>query len=106
MIRIYTPFGYKNAGQRYKLLVLFDGQYYTSVVPTPTILDNMAAQRVISPFVAVLIDNINEESRLRELHCNDIFGEFLAKELTPRGPSQLSLSNGLLTLMRTGKIAS
>ncbi len=65
------------------MLVLFDGQYYTSTVPTPTILDNMISQHAIPPLVAVLIHNISEESRLRELHCNDTFAEFLAKELIP-----------------------
>src|SRR5260370_7150824 len=82
-IRVYTPFGYRDSKRPYQLLVLFDGQYYTSTVPAPRILDNMISQGTIPPLVAVLIDNISEESRLRELHCNDTFAEFLARELIP-----------------------
>jgi len=83
VLRIYTPPGYKPTGSRYGLLILFDGQFHTSQVPTPTILDNLIADKATPPMVAVMIDNIDGQSRLRELHCNETFTNSLAKELIP-----------------------
>ena len=40
---IYTPPAYDGAGEPYPLLVLFDGDVYTSFIPTPTICDNLIA---------------------------------------------------------------
>ena len=82
-IRVYTPPGYKSSGSRYDLLILFDGQFYTNEIPAPTVLDNLIADKATPPIVAVMIDNIDGLSRLRELHCNETFTEFLAKELMP-----------------------
>ena len=46
-VSIYTPAGYDLRGGPYRLLVLFDGEAYSSDVPTPTILDNLVLQREI-----------------------------------------------------------
>ena len=83
VLRVYTPSGYKLTGSDYGLLILFDGQFHTSQVPTPTILDNLIADKATAPMVAVMIDNIDGQTRLRELHCNKAFTDFLAKELIP-----------------------
>jgi len=80
---VYTPAGYTANGDAYDLLVLFDGWAYTTIVPTPTILDNLLADKLISPTVAVLIDNVDGKSRSRELSCHAPFAEFLAQELIP-----------------------
>jgi enterochelin esterase-like enzyme len=82
-IRVYTPPSYSSWGSRYDLLILFDGQFYTNEIPAPTILDNLIVDKATPPIVAVMIDNIDGLSRLRELHCNETFTEFLAKELMP-----------------------
>ncbi len=79
-LRIYTPSGY-NPSSDYGLLILFDGQYYADQVPT--ILDNLIADGATAPMVAVMIDNIDNQSRLRELHCNERFTDFIAKEIIP-----------------------
>ncbi len=82
VLRVYTPPGYKPTDSGYGLLILFDGQFHTNQVPAPTILDNLIVDKAVPPLVAVLIDNPDGLTRLRELHCNEVFTEFLAKELT------------------------
>jgi enterochelin esterase family protein len=80
-VSIYTPAGYNPQAGAYGLLVLFDGEEYRSVVPTPTILDNLLASNKINPLVALLIDS--GETRDRDLQCSAPFADFLAKELLP-----------------------
>jgi enterochelin esterase family protein len=80
-VSVYTPAGYDPRGGTYRLLVLFDGEAYRDVIPTPTILDNLVASRKIYPLVALLIDS--GETRDRDLQCSAPFADFLAKELLP-----------------------
>lgn len=83
-VSIYTPAAYGSGPAPYPMLILLDGQEYQISVPTPTILDNMTADRAIPPMVAVLIDNIDDETRTRELPPrNNLFDRFLAEELLP-----------------------
>jgi enterochelin esterase family protein len=82
-VAIYTPPGYDPKNGSYGLLVLFDGQDYRGPMPIPTILDNLLAAKKIRPLVAILVDNLSEESRNRDLECYPPFADFLAKELVP-----------------------
>jgi len=82
-VSIYTPPGYDPKSGSYGLLVLFDGQDYRGPMPIPTILDNLVAAKKIRPLVAILVDNLSEESRDRDLECYPPFADFLAKELVP-----------------------
>jgi enterochelin esterase family protein len=82
-VSIYTPPGYDRNSGSYGLLVLFDGQDYRGPMPIPTILDNLVAAKKIRPLVAILVDNLSEESRDRDLECYPPFADFLAKELVP-----------------------
>ena len=75
---VYTPPGYKPAGRPYRLLVLFDGRHYARVMPTPTVLDNMIADGVIPPTVAVMVD---QKERVKELYLNPPFADFVAGPL-------------------------
>ncbi|HEX8189091.1 MAG TPA: alpha/beta hydrolase-fold protein, partial [Pyrinomonadaceae bacterium] len=77
---VYTPPGYRAGGRPYRLLVLFDGWQYTHPIPTPTILDNMIADGVLPPTVAVFIDS---RDRMKELYLNPSFADFVAGELVP-----------------------
>jgi len=79
-IAVYTPPGYGRGAAPLGLLIVFDGEWYLTLVPTPTILDNMLADRKIPPLVAVFVDN---PARGAELHCNPLFADFLAIELVP-----------------------
>jgi len=82
-VSIYTPPGYDPKTGSYGLLVLFDGQDYRGPMPIPTILDNLVAAKKIRPLVAILVDNLSEESRDRDLECYPPFADFLGKELVP-----------------------
>jgi enterochelin esterase family protein len=82
-VSIYTPPGYDPKSGSYGLLILFDGQDYRGPMPIPTILDNLLAAKKIRPLVAILIDNLSEKSRDRDLECYPPFADFLAKELVP-----------------------
>src|SRR5262249_31997246 len=78
---VYTPAGYDQRGGPYWLLILFDGEAYRDLIPTPTILDNLLASRKIHPLVALLVDS--GETRDRDLQCSAPCGDCLAKELLP-----------------------
>jgi enterochelin esterase-like enzyme len=81
-IWVYTPPGYEPSSSRYPLLVLFDGADYLEEVSTPTILDNLIAQKRIPPMVAILVGNAMGR-REAELACDLPFAEFLASEMVP-----------------------
>ena len=82
-VSIYTPPGYDPKNGSYGLLVLFDGQDYRGPMPIPTILDNLLAAKKIRPVVAILVDNLSDQSRDRDLECYPPFADFVAKELVP-----------------------
>lgn len=90
---VYTPPGYRPAGRPHRLLVLFDGRQYTRSIPTPTILDNMTADGVIPPTVAVFVD---QRERVGELYLNPSFADYVARELVPwvRGRYNVTRSAG------------
>lgn len=81
-VSVYKPAGYRDE-KRYPLVIVFDGEAYSELVPTPTILDNLIAAEKIPPVVAVLVGSIDWPTRCRELPCNPHFADFLAKELLP-----------------------
>jgi enterochelin esterase-like enzyme len=82
-IFVYTPRNYKATDKAYPLVMFFDGYTYTTMVPTPTILDNLIAKNEIPPIVAIFVDSISIPVRLRELHCDEKFSRFLVEELMP-----------------------
>ncbi len=82
-IWVYLPPNYQAKGKTYALLILFDGQSYLDLVPTPTILDNLIAAGKIPPTIAVFVDNPSPADRERELPCYRPFADFLSKELLP-----------------------
>lgn len=77
---VYTPTGYYSEGEPYHLLLLFDGDIFTTDVPAPTIFDNLMADGLIPPFIAVMLDSPN---RQRELYCHEPFTKFIANEIIP-----------------------
>ncbi len=51
---VYTPASYTRSGERYGLLLLFDGSLYTHRISTPTILDNLVREGKLPPLVTVM----------------------------------------------------
>jgi enterochelin esterase-like enzyme len=78
---VYTPPGYTSTAAPYRLLLLFDGVYYTDYIPTATILDNLCAESLITPAVAILVDT--SAHRDRDLTCSGSMCAFLIEELLP-----------------------
>jgi enterochelin esterase family protein len=81
-IAVYLPARYSPRAEPYPVLVLFDEEPYLSLVPTPTILDNIISEERIPPVVALLIGNA-PGARDRELPCNPEFSRALVTELLP-----------------------
>jgi enterochelin esterase family protein len=80
VLRVYHP----PAGRPRNVLVVFDGESYgarESVVPTPTILDNLLAEGDLEPTLAVFVDS--QKTRERDLTCSPAFADFVALELLP-----------------------
>ena len=79
---IYTPTNYENR-KTYPLLVIMDGESYTTLVPIPIIVDNLIAARAIPPVTAVLIGNGPDDARDREMSCSKAWSEALVGEVLP-----------------------
>lgn len=89
---VYTPPGYDRAGPPCDLLIVFDGATFLGQVGVPTILDNLASEGLITPTVAVLVDN-PADTRSDELACGEAFADFLAGELLPWVASEYTVTN-------------
>jgi enterochelin esterase-like enzyme len=81
-LRVYLPPGYQTqrGGREYGVLLVYDGNQYTTAVPTPMILDNMIAAHVIAPVIAVFLESPNRDV---EFPPNDDFQKFIGTELVP-----------------------
>jgi enterochelin esterase-like enzyme len=79
-LRVYLPPGYRSGTRDYGLLLAYDGNQYTTAVPTPMILDNMIAAKAIAPVVAVFLESPDRDS---EFPPNDTFQKFVGDELIP-----------------------
>ncbi len=81
-ISIYTPPGLDGGCARCDFLLVFDRAEYVLAVPMPTILDNMQADGVLRPIVAVFVGNA-PDARSVELPANARFQDFVQRELLP-----------------------
>ena len=77
---IYEPPDYSASGAPCALVVLFDGRAYNSIIPTPTILDNLYAARRIPRTIAVLV---GDSDRGRDLIPTSELAASIATELVP-----------------------
>ena len=78
---VYTPAGYSESAPNV-LLIAF-GRNALRVGRMDVSLDNLLAEGLIPPTVAVFIDTLDWDTRSRELLCYEPFSEFLAAELLP-----------------------
>jgi len=88
-LRIYLPPGYASGRRDYGLLLAYDGNQYTSAVPTPTILDNMIDARLIPPVIAVFLESPDRDV---EFPPNPAFQRFISEELLPQLRSRYRIS--------------
>lgn len=76
---------YRHPGQQAQqnIVVLFDGQQYQDNVGVVPLVHNLIAQGKLPPLTLVLIDNIDSDTRSKELPPNAPFTRFLQDELMP-----------------------
>jgi enterochelin esterase family protein len=65
------------------VLVILDGRDWSEALPMFPTLDNLVAEGLLPPLVAVMPDSIDFATRAAELPCNEAFASFLADELVP-----------------------
>lgn len=83
-IWVYIPPSYLRENYDFPLLVVFDGQAYTSqLIPGPAILDELINTGKIPPLIAVFISSIDQPARNLELPCYAPFIDSLVEELLP-----------------------
>jgi enterochelin esterase-like enzyme len=85
---VYTAAGYDPKGGPCSLLVALDGEVTgakpaETLMPIPTIVDNLMAANKIPPTVVILIGSGDQDSRNRNLRGSDPFADWLAKDLVP-----------------------
>ncbi|MDF0715859.1 alpha/beta hydrolase-fold protein [Muricauda sp. 334s03] len=90
-LTIHTPANY-NPNESHHLLIVFDGEAYGANrrprVPTPTIMDNLMADKKIPATVTVLVWSMGKRSK--DL-ISEKFGDFIATELIPRMRSEYNI---------------
>ena len=82
-VEVYTPPGYDAAGGPYPLVLLLDGDSWTTAGAIPHALDNLIAQGAIPPLLAAFVHNPTDMSRMDEMACNPLLVTHLADELLP-----------------------
>src|SRR5262249_30345664 len=75
-LSIYTPAVYAQDAGRSWLLVAFDGGFNLQEVT----LDNLIAAGKIPPLIVIGINNLNSQTRSRDLNCSDEFASFVTEE--------------------------
>ncbi|WP_419897334.1 alpha/beta hydrolase-fold protein [Roseomonas sp. USHLN139] len=90
LLALYSPAAAAQAPL--PLLVMFDGDAYLDIVPTPTILDNLIAAGEIPPVAALFVGNGPGDARDRELPPNPRFAAALVEEMLPWARAQLRLT--------------
>lgn len=85
-VYVYTPVGYETQPEPFGTGIWFDAWGFVDIVPVPTILDNLIAQRAIPPMVAVIVDHPTLHERMAELSFPTPippFARFVTDELVP-----------------------
>lgn len=78
---VYVPAAYDALREPTRLVVVFDGDYFSADLRTPTVLDNLLNEGRIPPTVAVFVDA--QPTRDRDYVNSPDFADFVAKELQP-----------------------
>jgi enterochelin esterase family protein len=78
---IYTPAGYEALDDKLRVVFVFDGEWYSTELATPTVLDNLIHDAKIPPTIAVFVDG--QKTRDRDLLGNEHFAAFISNELKP-----------------------
>ncbi|MFE6778253.1 enterochelin esterase [Streptomyces sp. NPDC057702] len=88
---VYTPPGTRpgpptevaDSASGLPVLVLFDGEMWQPELGVATLLDNLIADGLLPPLVALLPESLDGDTRWAELACDDRFVDFLTDDLLP-----------------------
>ncbi len=58
-------------------------RFYLDLIPTATILDNLLAEELLPPLVAILVGHPWDKYRRRDLACYPPFEDFLLRDIIP-----------------------
>lgn len=96
---VYLPPGYSRARGDYPSIIVTDGGEYISLGLMLNILDNLIADSLIEPVIAIFVDprtnvtNSSTSHRMEYYTMNDTFVQSLTKELRPRIKRKYGISN-------------
>ncbi len=81
-IKIYLPPNYSGNGEKYPVVMMFDGEPYTNkkLVNTPLVLNNLIYANKIPPVIGIFVFHKDRDG---ELLTNPTFGNFIAKTVLP-----------------------
>lgn len=90
---VYTPPNFSTDGAPYGWLLAFDGWFYLELGPLPTILDNLLADGLVPPLVALMVASPLDKYRMRDLACYPPFENFVMREIVPWAREHYHLTN-------------
>jgi len=82
-VKVYLPPGFSAQQRPYPSIYLTDGEDSDGLVFATWTFENLLADRKIPATVVVRIVNPDQETRNRELACDDTFADYLSEELVP-----------------------
>lgn len=87
----YLPPGYESDGE-HGFALFYDGASYLQVMNVPTMLDNLLADGLLRPAVAIFVDSINNAAREQLTPDRTDFQRFIVQELMPQLKVRYALS--------------
>ncbi len=90
---VYTPANYSSENPPYHVMLLLDGQSWINDNPIATTLDNLIAAGEIPPYVVIMPEALDFETRVREMACYLPFVEFTVDELLPWASTHWKITN-------------
>ncbi len=81
--KVYLPPGFSAQQRPYPSIYLTDGEDSDGLVFATWTFENLLSDRKIPATVVVRIVNPDQETRNRELACDDTFADYLSEELVP-----------------------
>ena len=97
LVFVYTPWGYKQSKQLYPTMYVTDGGEYISLALMLNVLDNLIANKLIQPIVAIFIDprtdirDSQTSKRMVDYTMSDTFVNFLITEVRAKFIKQYRL---------------
>ncbi len=93
---VHTPPGYADSGLVYPLLILQDGQWMVGPLQVPDIADTLLKHGRMAPVIIAMLQSGSQQERIRDYVMNDLYDEFISKELLPFLQSQYRIDSTVM----------